>query len=172
MAIATQRHPRPVRSGSAARGRGDRLRHDTSAGRAPLAAHAYIYGLSGATIVVIAVSVVLASVLSPTMVTGSHHDQVQTAFSDYLWGAIAAGAVGLTAMAGTKSDATTRGPWVVLCAGGAAIWVGVLVASVLAPVLVARSDPTSLPLAVIAAPVAGVILTGVLCRFVAEAVRA
>src|SRR5579864_4442271 len=131
----------------------------------------YIYTLSGVAIVAIWVGVVLASVFSPDMVTGSQHDHMQMAFGDYLWGTVATGAVGLAAMAGIRSRTTSRAPWMVLSLGVAAIWFGVLLASVFAPTFVTGTDPTVLPLAVIGAPIFGVIVTGILCRFITEAVK-
>jgi hypothetical protein len=131
----------------------------------------YIYTISGLAIATIWVCVVLASLFSPDMITGTQHDHMQMAFADYLWGAIATGAVGVTALAGIRSRETSRVPWTVLGIGVAATWVGVLLASVLAPTFVTGTDPTVLPLTVIGAPIFGVIVTGILCKFITEAVK-
>ena len=49
----------------------------------------------------------------------------------------------------------------------AVVWVAVAIASVYAPSLVTGSDPTTVPLAGLLAPVAGVLVTGYLSVFAA-----
>lgn len=98
-------------------------------------------------------------------------DHIQVAFGDYLWGVFASGVVGLAALTGLRSRTSSRTPWVVLGFGVAATWAGVLLASVFAPTFVTGTDPTVLPLAVFGAPVLGVIVTGILCRFIGEIVK-
>ena len=60
-------------------------------------------------------SVVLASIFAPPMVTGTQHDQAPVAaFADWIWGAIATGAVLRASMKGIRVGAMSRSPWMTL----------------------------------------------------------
>lgn len=125
--------------------------------------------MSGLAVAGIWVCVVLAIIFSPDMVTGTQHDHLQMAYGDVLWAAIATGAVAGLTLSGLRARATDRMPWIVLGVGTALIWLGVLLASVFAPVMVTGTDPTELPLVVIVAPIFGAIATGLLTTFVRTA---
>jgi Short C-terminal domain len=132
--------------------------------------NANAYALTGAAIASIWIAVVLASIFSPDLVSGSQHEHLPVvAFSDWLWGAIATGIVAIAALGGIRSEATDLAPWIVLAAGVAAIWLAVVLVSLFAPELVTGSDPTRVPLAAIGSPVVAVIATAFVCGFVRTA---
>ncbi|MFI5285785.1 MAG: hypothetical protein ACHQ4F_05650 [Candidatus Dormibacteria bacterium] len=68
-------------------------------------------------------SVVLASIFAPPMVTGTQHDQAPVAaFADWIWGAIATGAVLRTSMKGIRVGVTSRAAWVTLGVSVVVVW--------------------------------------------------
>lgn len=116
---------------------------------------AFLYA-SGA-IGAIWVAVVLLSIFSPDLVTGTMQDHFPIAM-----------VVGLLAgLAATKSvvKAATRGLggrrlWVVYDVVVGGIWLAVALVSIFVPVLVSGTDPTQVPIGAIVAPIAGAIATG------------
>lgn len=124
------------------------------------------YALTGLAIVAIWVSVVLATIFSPDMVTGSQHEHLASGWLDWMWGAIATGLVVTAALDGIRARVTTLAPWLGLGLAVTAIWAGVLLVSVLTPRFVTGTDPTMIPFGAWFAPIAGLILTTFVCTFV------
>ena len=104
------------------------------------------------------------AVLAPDMVTGSAHEHLPLAMiSVWPWSA-AATAFALMTPAGRSLRGWTRGVVV--------LWLGVLLAGVLAPVMVTGTDPTRIPLAVVIVPPVAAILTGLMSLHQANGVAA
>jgi hypothetical protein len=102
----------------------------------------------------VALAVVLASALSPDMVTGSNHEHLPiAAFVDWLWGAVAIGY--LSFVRGARAEPA-------LAISVAVLWLAVAATAILAPVFVTGTDPTSIPLAAMLSPIAGAVATGFL----------
>jgi Short C-terminal domain len=117
-------------------------------------------------------SVVLASIFAPAMVTGTQHDRLPIAgFEDWVFGAVATGAVIQAAMEGLHAGVSARPLWLVLGITVATVWVGVLLVSVFTPDFVTGTDPTRLPFAAMLSPIAGSVLTGVVCGVVKAGFR-
>jgi hypothetical protein len=68
---------------------------------------------------------------------------------------------------GRRSAGASRSLWLGVTIANAAIWTVVAVASIAAPSLVTGSDPTSLPMAALAAPIAGLMSTAYVSVFAA-----
>jgi predicted MFS family arabinose efflux permease len=100
------------------------------------------------------VAVLFASLYSPDMITGSSHEHLPlAAFSDWLWGSVAIGY--LSYVRRDRSDATFG-----ISVG--VLWLAVALTSIFASPFVTGSDPTTIPLAALIAPVVGAIVTGFL----------
>jgi len=139
----------------------------TAESRNPLSPSAHAYPWTALAIGGIWLSVVLASILAPAMVTGSQHDHLPlAAFGDWIWGAIASSRVALVAVDGLRAGGTSRAMWTTLGITVVAIWVGVLLVSVFTPDFVTGSDPTRLPFGAMLSPIAGLVLTSQVCNFV------
>lgn len=94
----------------------------------------------------------LLAVFAPDMVTGSEHDHLPiTSMTIWPW---ALAATGYVLMAARRPSA------VLLVASVAAIWVGVLVVGLAAPVMVTGTDPTRIPLGAMLGPAFGALATG------------
>lgn len=94
------------------------------------------------------------AVLAPDMVSGSEHEHLPLAMMTVWPWSAAATAFALM----TPQGRSLRG-W----AGGVVVlWVGTLLAGVLAPAMVTGSDPTEIPLAVVVVPPIAAILTGLM----------
>jgi hypothetical protein len=128
---------------------------------------AYAYALTALAIGSVWLSVVLASLFAPSLVSGSQHEHLPlAAFDDWVWGALATGTVALTAMETIRADVKSRPLWATLGIGVAVIWSAVLLVSILAPDFVTGSDPTRLPFGAIISPIAGLVVTNFICRLV------
>jgi hypothetical protein len=102
----------------------------------------------------VVVAVLLASLFSPDMVTGSAQEHLPLAgFTDWLWGAVAIGY--LSFVRKDKADMS-------LGISVGLLWLAVAATSIFAPEFVTGSDPTHIPLAAMLAPVVGTIVTGFL----------
>ena len=96
----------------------------------------------------------LIAVLAPDMITGAQQEHLPIAsLTVWVWTATATAYVLMATRGGSSST---------LVVGITAIWVGVLVAAVAAPLMVTGTDPTQIPLAVLVAPPVGAITTGFL----------
>ncbi|HEX7473051.1 MAG TPA: hypothetical protein VF323_08195 [Candidatus Limnocylindrales bacterium] len=110
-------------------------------------------------------AVLVASVFAPVMITGSNHERLAiAALGDWLWGGLATGLL-LLAAAFVRPERT--GIWPVVALTSAVIWAAVAIASVFAPDFVTGTDPTTIPLAAMLAPIAGSIVTAFLAVFAA-----
>jgi hypothetical protein len=109
----------------------------------------------------------LATVLwSPDMITGSMHEHLpMAAMTDWLYAAIATGLVLMAFSRRTRG--ATRSLWAGLTVAVATIWGVVALASIYAPTFITGSDPTTVPIAVLVAPVAGMTATAFVSVFAA-----
>ena len=116
------------------------------------------YLLAGIAIASIWVAVAIAAIWSPDMITGSQHEHLAiAALIDWFYAALA---TGLVLMAfGRRSQGAGRSLWVGFTIAIGSVWLVVAVASVFAPSMVTGTDPTTIPVAALAAPVAGLIAT-------------
>jgi hypothetical protein len=124
------------------------------------------YLFVGLSIAAIWLAALAAILWSPDMITGSMHERIAiAAMSDWFYAAIA---TGLVLMAfGRRTRGATRSLWVGFTIAIAAIWAVVSIASIYAPSFVTGTDPTTVPIAVFAAPVAGTIATAFASVFAA-----
>lgn len=121
----------------------------------------------GLAVAAVWIAVGAISVLSPDMVTGAMQEHLPiAAITVWFWGAIATGFV---LMAAGMAREATDGRWRVLAIAVAATWLVIAVAAITAPELVTGSDPTTIPIAAIVAPIAGTIATGFVGLYVAGA---
>lgn len=110
---------------------------------------------------VIWVCVLLISLLAPDLVSGSEQEHLPLpAFTAWLWGLLGTWGF-LNGMGKLRGSAERRVIWVGLSIAVMAIWAIVAALSVWLPVLETGSDPTSLPLGAIVAPLAAAALTAV-----------
>ena len=106
-------------------------------------------------VTVIWACVVLSATLGPDMVTGSQHEHLPIgAMTIWVWASVATAYL----LMGARGPGEHR----TLVAGTCGIWCLVLAAVFLMPSLVTGTDPTTIPVAVFLAPVAGAIATGFL----------
>ena len=113
------------------------------------------------------VAVIAASIWAPVMITGSAHEQLAiAALGDWLWGGLATGLL-LLAAAFTRPERADAWPVVALIT--IVVWLAVALASVFAPTMVTGTDPTTIPLAALLAPIAGALVTAFLAVFAAGA---
>jgi hypothetical protein len=111
-----------------------------------------------ATVVAIWVCVAVISVLSPDMVHGSEQQRMPVAaFGAWFWGFGASIAAGM-AMARLRGD-TTRRAAVLLAGATMTIWVAAAGVSIFGPTLVTGSDPTTIPIAALIAPIVAALVT-------------
>jgi hypothetical protein len=111
----------------------------------------------GATIVVW-IAVVVISVFSPDLVSGSEQQHLPVAaFGTWLWGTVAT--VGVLVGGGLVRRAGEALWWVAPAAATMAIWVVASLVSVFAPTMETGTDPTTIPLAALIAPVVAALLT-------------
>jgi len=99
-------------------------------------------------------AVLLASLFSPDMVTGSNHEHLPLAgMMDWFWGLIA---IAYLAFVRRERADGTFGLSV------AVLWLTVAVASIASPAMVTGTDPTTIPIAVMIAPIVGCLGTAFL----------
>jgi len=124
------------------------------------------YLFAGIAVASIWIAVAIASIWSPDMITGSEHEHIPiAAFTDWLYAAIATGLV-LMAFSRRTLDAG-RSLWTGFTIAIGGIWAVVALAGIFAPSMVTGADPTTIPIAAFAAPVAGVVATAFASGFVA-----
>jgi hypothetical protein len=124
------------------------------------------YVFAGTSVALIWIAAAMASIWSPDMITGSEHEHLAiAAFVDWFYAAIA---TGLVLMAfGRRTLGGSRQLWTGFTVAVGSIWIVVALASIFAPSMVTGSDPTTIPIAAFAAPLAGVIATAFASVFVA-----
>jgi hypothetical protein len=110
-------------------------------------------------------STLAASLFAPSLITGSAHETIPlVAAVDWLWAALATGFVVLAAGLVREGHGSS---WFGAAIAVSAIWLAVALASVAGPSLVTGTDPTTIPLAAILSPLAGVIGTAYVAIFAA-----
>jgi len=139
----------------------------------------YAYLMTGIAVGSICVSGVLGSIFAPDLVsTGGSFDSGFThqhvplaAFMGWVFAVIAIAIVLPTAMQGIRAKVTDRVPWTMLGLGVGGIWLAVMFISIFTPAMVTGTAPwlTWVPLASILSVIAGLILTGLLCKMVKTA---
>jgi hypothetical protein len=119
----------------------------------------------GVAIVSVWLAVLFATLYAPALIAGSRHETIAVAaMADWLWGGLA---TAFLLLAAAFSRPEGSGAWWVVAIVTAAVWVAVGIASVYAPSLVTGSDPTTIPVAGLLAPIVGVLVTGYLSVFAA-----
>ncbi len=110
-------------------------------------------------LVAIWLAVVLISLFSPDLVSGSEQEHLALpAFTAWLWGLIGTIAL-IWGMSKLRGEKGRRPIWVGLGVVVTAIWVIATILSLTLPVLETGSDPTQLPLAALIAPLGAAVLT-------------
>lgn len=124
---------------------------------------------TGAVLVAIWVAATLAAIYSPDLVSGSNHDHIQLAMF-FVW-PLAAVATGMVLLAAgvSRHEGTEPGPWAVFAAVTAIAWIGAALGSIFVSPMVTGTDPTTIPLAALIAPVFAVLVTAYACIYVAGA---
>jgi hypothetical protein len=104
-------------------------------------------------------AVVLISVFSPDMIHGSEQQRMPVAaFGTWLWGFVASVAV-FVAMARLRGDSDRRLLWMMLFGATVVIWSAATLVSVFGPTNVTGSDPTTIPIAALIAPIVAMVAT-------------
>lgn len=118
-------------------------------------------------LVAIWVAATVAAVYSPDLVTGSNHDHFQLAMF-FVWplAAVASGMV-LLAAGVSRHDTEEAGPLAVYAIVTALVWFGAALASVFAAPISTGTDPTTIPIAALIAPLFAVLVTAYACIYVA-----
>lgn len=97
-------------------------------------------------------AVVLISVFSPDLVSGSEQQHLPVAaFSTWIWG-IGSTVTALVGLARLRGDPLRRRFWLLLSGVTIAIWGVATVVSLFAPSMVTGTDPTKVPLGALIAP--------------------
>jgi len=138
----------------------------------------FAYLMTGIAIGCIVISGVLGSIFTPDLVSTSgaavgyiHQHTPLAAYMGWVFDVIAIAMVLPTAMQGIRAKVTDRVPWTMLGLGVGGIWLAVMFISIFTPVMVTGTAPwiTEVPLASILSVIAGLILTGLLCKTVKTA---
>jgi len=125
------------------------------------------YAMVGIVLGCIWLSYILGALFAPDMVTGVQHQHFHSAAAiGWIFSAIATSMVVTAALQGIRAKVTDKAPWATLGLGVGAIWFAVMFVAIFAPVWVTGTDPEQLPIWALLSAIAGVILTGVLCKFV------
>jgi hypothetical protein len=113
--------------------------------------------------------VFLGGVFAPDMVTGSQQEHFPVSGFNWIWGLVATAFVVLAAQLGIRRTIVDPAPWWSLAVGVVATWIGVAILSAFGPVRVTGTDPTTIPIAAIGAPILGVFVTWFVCTLVKSA---
>lgn len=128
--------------------------------------HEARYRLAAITVFGICVALAAASIWSPDLISDTDRTHVPiAAFMDWIYAVIAIGLV-LLAFSRRTPD-LGRSSWSSFAAVIWAIWLVVAGASIWAPSLVSGTDGTVVPIAAMAAPLAGLLATAFACVFAA-----
>jgi hypothetical protein len=123
------------------------------------------YTAVGVAIALVWLSVLIASVITPNMISGSNHEQLAVGpIFDWIWGSMATALLLLAASFARREHASVW--WVVTLMLGV-IWIAAAPASGLSPTMVTATDPTTIPLAAMLAPIAAMVATAFLSVFAA-----
>lgn len=124
---------------------------------------------TGISLLAIWTAATIAVVYSPDLVSGANHEHFQLAlFFAWPLAAVATGMV-LVAAGVTRHTVAAVGPWAVYALLNAVAWAGAALASVFVSPMVTGTDPTTIPLAVLIAPVFAVFVTAYASIYVAGA---
>ena len=112
---------------------------------------------SGLAVSAIWLSAIAASIWSPDLVTGAAHEHIPlVAINVPIWALLATG-FAIMAPAVTAND--RRRVWSVYAGAVAIAWIAAAVISIAAPTMVTGSDPTTIPIAGVIAPIAAMAAT-------------
>ncbi len=108
-------------------------------------------------------AVVGISVFSPDLVSGSEQEHLPVAaLGTWIWGVVATRSVAGTSL---RLGSAYRQAYLTGVVG--AVWTAATLVSIFGPRLVTGSDPTSLPIAALVAPIAAAVITAAACDVVA-----
>ncbi|HSD49198.1 MAG TPA: hypothetical protein VLE71_05140 [Actinomycetota bacterium] len=124
------------------------------------------YLFAGIAVAFIWLAIAAASIWSPDLISGTDQEHVPlAAILDWFYAALA---TGLVLMAfGRRSPGASRSLWLGFTVAVGGIWFVVAIASIFAPAIETGTDPTTVPIAALAAPIAGVLATAFVSVFVA-----
>ena len=107
------------------------------------------------------VAVILISLLSPDMVSGSEQEHMKVAaFTTWFWGGVST-LVFLWAIGRLRGDAMWRSTWIGLSIVTLGVWALATVLAIATPVVETGSDPTQIPLGAVVGPIAAAMLTAI-----------
>lgn len=120
--------------------------------------------LAATALTVIWAAVIVISVFSPDLVSGTQQDHTPLAgILTWIWGLIATRAL-ITTLAAQRGHPNRVGDVAWLTAGVSVAWVAAAVVAVSVPELVTGTDPTHLPLAALIAPIVAMVVTSTGCQ--------
>ena len=124
---------------------------------------------TGAVLIAIWVSAILAAIYSPDLVSGANHEHVQLAMF-FVW-PLAAVATGMVLLAAgvSRHGVEQVGAWAVYAVVTMLAWIGAALGSIFISPMVTGSDPTTIPLAALIGPFFAVLVTAFACIYVAGA---
>jgi hypothetical protein len=112
----------------------------------------------GVSIAAIWLAVAFMSIAAPDLVSGSEQSHLPlVALTSWIWALLATGFVVLAASFGR---AVPRTAWRVYAAIAAVAWIAAAAVAALAPSFVTGTDPTTIPLTGLIAPIVALIVTG------------
>jgi hypothetical protein len=125
------------------------------------------YLFAGIAVASVWLAIAAASIWSPDLISGTNQERVPlAAILDWFYAALA---TGLVLMAfGRRSPGASRSLWLGFTISIAGIWFVVAIASILAPSIETGTDHTTVPIAALASPLAGVIASAFVSVFVAR----
>jgi hypothetical protein len=120
-------------------------------------------------LVAIWVAATIAAVYSPDMITGSNHEHLQLAM--FLAWPLAAVATGMVLLAAgvSRRAIESAAAWAVYAVLIAVAWCGAAIVSVFVSPMVTGTDPTTIPVAALLAPIFAVLVTAYASIYVAGA---
>ena len=129
----------------------------------------YRAAATGIALVAIWVSATLAALYAPDMVTGSNQEHLQLAM--FLVWPLAAVATGMVLLAAgvSRREVQAAGPWAMYALLTSIAWAASAVASVFVSPMVTGTDPTTIPIAALLAPLFAVLVTAYAAIYVAGA---
>lgn len=137
--------------------------------RIELAGIGYRAAATGVALIAIWAAATAAAIYAPDLVIGSQHDHLQLAmFFAWPLAAVATGMV-LLAAGVSRRGGETAGPWIVFALLNGLAWIGAALTSVFAAPMVTGTDPTTIPVAVLVAPLFAVLVTAYASIYVAGA---
>jgi hypothetical protein len=124
------------------------------------------YLFAGIAVASIWLAIAAASIWSPDLISGTEQEHVPlAAIFDWFYAALA---TGLVLMAfGRRSPGASRSLWLGFTVAIGGIWFVVAIASIFAPSIETGTDPTTVPIAALGSPIAGMLATAFVSVFVA-----